>query len=68
MRQLLSDKKVMELKQQTDLPIIAVSVRGGEDHTRHLCLDDGSIVILFKDGTMKRSNFRHSLCQNPSEC
>lgn len=50
MRQLLSDKKVKKLIKQTELPIVKVMVRGGTDHRKDICLEDGSIVSMDKDG------------------
>ena len=59
MRQRLNKKKIKKLKLQTGFDIVAVFVRGGTDHRKDLCLADGSIVFLYKDGTMQKSNFGH---------
>lgn len=53
MRQLLGTKKVKRLAAETGLPIVKVMVRGGTDHRKDLCLEDGSIVSLYRDGTME---------------
>lgn len=59
MRQLLGPKKVAKLRRETGLPIVKVMVRGGTDHRRDLCLEDGRIVHLWNDGTMDESKLRH---------
>lgn len=56
MRQLLSEKKVKQLAKQTGLPVVKVMVRGG-DHSKDLCLEDGTIVTMEKDGTLEKSTF-----------
>lgn len=53
-RQKLGQKKVNKLRQQTGLDILVVLVRGGTNHRRDLCLSDGSVVNLYKDGTMEK--------------
>ncbi len=40
----------------TGLPIVKVMVRGGTGHRKDLCLKDGSIVHLYPDGTMEKSD------------
>lgn len=50
-RQRLSQKNVLKLAQQLELPVVAVLVRGGTGHRRDLCLEDGSVVYLYRDGT-----------------
>jgi hypothetical protein len=57
MRQALSNKNVEKLKKKTGLPIVKVMVRGGS-HSKLLCLEDGSIMILHPDGTMEKDSFR----------
>ncbi len=54
-RQTLGQKKVDRLRAKTGLDIKKVMVRGGTDHRKDLCLSDGSIMHLFKDGTMEKS-------------
>lgn len=58
-RQRLGRKKIESLKQQTGLPIVAVLVRGNTNHRLDLCLEDKTIVHLFKDGSMQRSDMQH---------
>jgi hypothetical protein len=55
MRQLLSEKNVRKLAKRYNLPIVNVMVRGGTDHRKDLCLEDGSIINLWPDGTMEKS-------------
>jgi hypothetical protein len=55
MRQRLGKKKMEALRKQTGLAIVAVMVRGGTDHREDLCLDDGSIIYLYQDGTMEKA-------------
>ena len=64
MRQNLGEKKVRKLKGELKLPIVHVLVRGGTDHRRDLCLEDGSIIYLFKDGTMEKAE---NLSWNPNK-
>lgn len=61
MRQQLGPKKVARLRKETGLPIVAVLVRGGTGHRRDLCLEDGSVVCLYRDGTMERSSIGHRI-------
>ena len=58
MRQLLSKKKTNKLAKETGLPIVKVLVRGGTDHRKDLCLEDGSIIHLYRDGTQEKSELR----------
>ena len=61
-RQRLSDRKVKKIRAETGLPVVAVLVRGGTNHRRDLCLSDGRVVHLYKDGTMQVSDLiRHSM-------
>ncbi len=55
MRQSLNKKNVKKLAVQTGLPVLSVLVRGGTGHRKDLCLDDGSVVHLYKDGSMEKS-------------
>lgn len=59
-RQRLGTKKIEKLRRETGLPIVAVLVRGGTDHRLDLCLEDRSIVHLYRDGGMEVSDMRHS--------
>lgn len=56
-RQLMSAKNVAKLRAQTGLPIVQVMVRGHTDHRKDLCLEDGTVVCLYKDGTMEKSTY-----------
>lgn len=58
MRQALSKKRTTILAAELNLPILSVMVRGNTDHRRDLFLEDGSIVMLYKDGTMAASSLR----------
>lgn len=60
-RQTLGPKKVDKLRRQTGLPVVAVLVRGGTEHRKDLCLADGSVVHLYSDGTLERSDLVHSM-------
>lgn len=53
MRQLLGAKKLKRLAAETGLQIVKVMVRGGTDHRKDLCLEDGTIVSLYRDGSME---------------
>lgn len=55
MRQLLGPKKVAALAQSTGLPLEKVMVRGGTDHRRDLCLTDGRIFYLDRNGEIEDS-------------
>lgn len=59
MRQRMGVRKVKQLREKTGLPVVAVLVRGGTDHRRDLCLEDGSVVHLYRDGELERSDIRH---------
>ena len=54
MRQRLGKKKTDRLKRETGLPIVEVLVRGGTDHRKDLHLEDGSCVMLFKNGDLAK--------------
>ena len=43
------------LKQQTRLPVVTALPRGGTDYRIDLCLEDGTITSLYKDGTLEAS-------------
>ncbi len=60
-RQQMGEKKVSRWREQTGLPVIAVLVRGGTNHRKDLCLEDGSVVHMFSDGTMEKSDIRHGI-------
>lgn len=62
MRQRLGTKKTRRLAKETGLPIVCVMVRGGTNHRRDLCLRDGSIVYLYRDGTVEVSAERWGHC------
>ena len=55
-RQRLGEKKTNRLRKETGLDIAAVLVRGGTNHRRDLCLHDGSIIHLYRDGKMMKSS------------
>lgn len=57
-RQRMSDKNVRKLAAETGLPVVRVLVRGGTGHRRDLCLEDGSVVHLYRDGTRKATGIR----------
>ena len=57
----MGEKKVAKLREQTGLPVIAVLVRGGTEHRKDLCLEDGSVVHLYSDGTTEVSTIRHNM-------
>ena len=48
--QWMSDKRVAQIKKDTGLPVLAVSVRGGQDHSKTLYLPHGVVAELRKDG------------------
>ena len=50
----LGEKKVKKYKKLTGLPLVSALTRGGTDHRIDLLLEDGSIVSLYKDGTMEK--------------
>lgn len=59
-RQRLGVKKTNKLIAETGLPIVAVLVRGGTHHRRDLCLSDGRVVHLYRDGSQELSPIRHT--------
>lgn len=56
-RQTLSLKNVEKIKNKTGLPVYSVLVRGGTDHRKDLCLEDGSVYHLHKNGSLEKSIF-----------
>jgi hypothetical protein len=66
-RQRLGTKKIEKLKRETGLPIVAALVRGNTDHRLDLCLDDASVVHLYRDGVMEVSDMRHSYPTAPPQ-
>jgi hypothetical protein len=56
MRQRMSEKNAMKYAKKLGLPIIRILVRGNTDHRKDLCLEDGSILHLFPDGHMEKSD------------
>ena len=58
-RQELGLKKVLRLRKETGLDIIAVLVRGGTEHRRDLCLRDGTIICMWPDGDIIPSEYTH---------
>jgi hypothetical protein len=55
MRQRLAERNVEKLRKLTRLPIAHVWVRGGTGHRRDLCLEDGSVVCMWPDGSLTAS-------------
>ncbi len=55
MRQRMSEKRVAQMRQVLGLPIVKVLVRGGTQHRKDLCLEDGSITYLYPDGTVVKT-------------
>lgn len=64
MRQKLGAKKIAKLKRELGLNIVKVLVRGGTDHRKDLFLPDGSVMYLFKDGTIFETNQTHKENKN----
>lgn len=52
-RQKLGPKKVKFLRKLTGLPIHTALARGGTNHTLLLCLEDGKVFSMYKDGTLQ---------------
>ena len=61
MWQKLKYHKVKKIAEETGLPVIAVLVRGGENHVKSLCLENGKVVLMLPDGTLKPSEFGHNI-------
>ena len=60
-RQLVGAKKLRAYQVTYGLPIIAVMVRGGTNHRKDLCLEDGSITCLYSDGTLQATEYKHGI-------
>lgn len=58
--QWMSEKRVSKMRRETGLPIEAISVRGGVDHTKVLYLTGGVELYLGKDNAV-------SLRRGPAE-
>ena len=58
MRQTMSLKKVKKYAKLLNLPIARILVRGGTDHRKDLCLEDGSISFLWPNGDVEKSDRR----------
>jgi len=54
-RQMLSQKKVNKLRDQTGLDITCVLVRGNTDHRKDLIVN-GVVYSLYKDGTIVKED------------
>lgn len=52
----VGQKKIKKYKKQTGLPVLTALVRGGTDHRIDLCLDDGSVMYWYKDGSMEKAS------------
>lgn len=61
MRQLLSKKKTRKIAEATGLDIEKIMVRGNTDHRKDLCLTDGTIAYLFRNGALVKSQDRWSI-------
>ena len=60
MRQLLGTKKTNALREKTGLPIVRVMVRGNTDHRMDLCLKNGTITYLYRNGQIEKSDHLRS--------
>jgi hypothetical protein len=58
MRQKLNEKNTKRIATKYNLPIHHILVRGGTNHRKDLCLEDGSIKCLCPDGTITESEIR----------
>jgi hypothetical protein len=58
MRQSVGTRKVRQLAARTGLPVVGAQVRGGTDHRIDLCLSNGSIASLYRDGKMTLTTIR----------
>ena len=52
-RNKIGPKKVKRLAEKTGLDVVSALTRGGTDHRIDLFLSDGSVVHLYKDGTIE---------------
>ena len=59
--QRLGKKKVNKLRIKTGLDIVHVLVRGGTNHRLDLCVKDGTLYHLFKDGEIEKSDIGWSV-------
>ena len=57
-RQSMNKKNVAKYSKKYNLPIVHVLVRGGTDHRKDFCLEDGSIVHLHNNETMEKADIR----------
>ena len=65
-RQSLGAKKVRHLRAKTGLDVVAAMVRGGTDHRIDLCLADGSVISLHRDGSLELNRLtRHTKTITP---
>lgn len=55
-RNRIGEKKVKKLREKTGLDILTALTRGGTDHRIDLCLSDRSVMHLYRDGTMEKSD------------
>ena len=58
MRQRMSEKNVLKIREQTGLPVVLVTVRGGDNHVKDLYLEGGKMVYLNPDGTIQESTLK----------
>jgi len=57
----MSKKNVKKYADKYNLPIVNIQVRGGTDHRKDLCLEDGSVMCLWPDGIMEESEIPWNL-------
>jgi hypothetical protein len=57
----MSEKNAEKFCEKYNLPIVCILVRGGTGHRKDLCLIDGSIIYLYKDGSMVKSSIKWNL-------
>ena len=57
-RQRMSNKNTKKYREKLNLPIKYILVRGGTDHRKDLCLKDGSVIHMYKDGTLEKSTMK----------
>ena len=60
-RNRIGPKKIKRLREKTGLPVITALTRGGTDHRIDLCLDDGSVVHMYRDGSMEKSDIKWNM-------
>jgi hypothetical protein len=61
----MSFKNVKKYATRLNLPIVRILVRGGTGHRKDLCLEDGSIMELYPDGTMEKSTMKWGIFNYP---